>query len=113
MTLTVGQTLWLVPASRWGKPHAVTVTKVGRKWAELGDRETRVNAETLYQDGGQYMSPGRCYVSQDAYEAERNADAAWNALKQAIQYIGRPPSVAAHHIAHAAQLLGVAKANQS
>jgi hypothetical protein len=34
--LTVGQLLYYVPHdTRWSKPQFVTVTKVGRKWAEM------------------------------------------------------------------------------
>lgn len=70
MTLTVGQKLWYVPGERLGAPSAVTVTKVGRVWAEFdGGRGGRCEiAGMMRVDGGAYGWNGRCYISKREHE---------------------------------------------
>lgn len=57
------------------------VTKVGRKWLTLGAGwgEERADIETLVLDGGDYMSPGKAYLSQEAYESETRLQEGWSA----------------------------------
>ncbi len=70
--IQVGQKLWRVASRRrGGNGFEVTVSKVGRKWAELDGYATgRIDLETLCVDGGNYMSPATCYLSRESYEAE-------------------------------------------
>lgn len=42
------------------------VTKVGRKWIYL-DNDHRMDKETMRLDGGDFNSPGRCYLSESDY----------------------------------------------
>lgn len=86
MGLTVGQELWYVPEDRRfvGQAHAVRITKIGRKWAEVGRGLGRVNIETLWVDGGNYSSPGRCWLSREAWEAETIRQEAWSRLKEVV-----------------------------
>jgi hypothetical protein len=72
--LTVGQELWLVPDR--GLARAVKVVKVGRKWADL-DNRGRVDMATMALDGGEYSSPGRCYLSRDEHDREVELRIAW------------------------------------
>jgi len=67
-----------------------TVLRVGRKWAVMDCR--RVNLETLEIDGGDYSSPGRCYLSQEHYEQENRRRRAWNELRYRVNDSGKPPS---------------------
>jgi hypothetical protein len=83
MTLTVGQVLWFVPSHIRDKPEAVTVLKIGRKWAHIG-KHGRVNRETLFVDGGTFASPGRCWLSKEAWEAEVRRQEAWQRLRKDI-----------------------------
>lgn len=84
MTLKVGQELWFVPSnSRRDKPEAVTIEKIGRKWAHIGSAG-RVNLETLVVDGGVHSSPGRCWLNREAWEAETRRQDAWRRLRSAI-----------------------------
>jgi hypothetical protein len=81
MTLTIGQKLWFVPDRRSGMAREVTVSKIGRKWASLDTwGDLRIDVSTLQADGRGYSSPGRCYFSHAAWEAEVALDAAWTAL---------------------------------
>lgn len=107
MPMREGQTLWYVPADmRWSKPREVTVTKIGRKWATLGNFG-RVDITTMYVDGGDYPSPGRCYLSKEDYEVALSADRLWRKLVEKIGYKNRPMDVFADAIRQAAALLGV------
>jgi hypothetical protein len=106
--LTEGQALWWVPQrNRHEEPRGVTVTKVGRTWAQLDNRH-RIDVDTLVADGGDHSPPGRCYLSKKEYDEKVARERAWSDLKRAImQYQGVPPGVTAGDIAEARRLLGV------
>ena len=103
--LTVGQKLWCVPSQRRGSPHEVTVEKVGRKWANIGYRD-RIDIETLRIDGGEYSSPGTCYVSKQAYEDEIKLGQAWEAFRRSIDY-STPKGITIERIQEAQKILGI------
>lgn len=67
-----------------GAPGFVTVTKVGRKWAEISARGYRIDKETLAIDGGGYTSPGRCYLTKDEHDAAENLRRAWSKLRDYV-----------------------------
>lgn len=105
--LQVGDVLWYVPSDkRWDKPHAVTVEKVGRVWADLG-RRFRIDKRTLVVDGRGYTSPGRCYWSKAEWNGIAERCKAWDHIKEAIRYGGPPDGVTIEAIQAAANLLGV------
>jgi hypothetical protein len=91
MNLTVGQKLWYVPSERRDKPFEVTVENVGRKWAKIGYR-LRVDKETLWADGGEYSSPGRCYLSEEDYLRELDFNATWTRFRMKVGNMYYPPS---------------------
>lgn len=90
--LQVGQTLWYVNSDRRrGEPCEVRVKKVGRKWAELEPAWIgRVNIETLWIDGGQYASPGRCYYDREQHAREVRVNELWRDLRNRMPY--SPPT---------------------
>ena len=90
MKLTVGQKLWFVPSDRRGNHSEVTVEKIGRKWATL-DCRYRIDLVSLRADGGEYSSPGACYLNEQVYLEERMLLSAWNAFKRRIEHIYQPP----------------------
>ncbi len=102
--LFVGNSLWWVSNYNAKTQEAVTVTKVGRKWATLSNRH-RINVDTMAVDGGEYVPPGRCYSSRAAYEQEAMASAAWDALRRDIQDAKRPDHVTMDKIFLARALL--------
>ena len=105
--LTEGQKLWWVPLrSRYSKEKEVTVLKVGRKWAQLDNRE-RIDIETLVVDAGQYSPNGCCYLSRDAYEQEYALGKAWEKLKSDLQYKQISNGVTISDIDAARKLLGL------
>lgn len=83
--LQVGQKLWLVPTNRGGNAREVTVQAIGRKWAQM-EHGLRVNMSTLAVDGGQYTSPGQCYLSETDYNDLRALHAAWTTLRDQMGY---------------------------
>jgi hypothetical protein len=105
--LEVGQTLWFVPSdTRWNREREMTVKKVGRKWAKTDER-TRVDIKTLMVCGGNYSSPGRCYLSRDEWESEKARKAAWSDLRRCIDRSWHiPAGVSLDHIKQAMALLG-------
>jgi hypothetical protein len=107
-SLSVGQVLWLVPYDkRMGNPHEVTVTKVGRKWAEIDERHVRVNIETMAAKCGDY-SRGTCYVDRVAWEREQERQATWDKFHGAIRNSYRAPNgVTADQIREAAKTLNI------
>ena len=108
--LVVGQQLYFVPTDqRDGKPRFVTVTRIGRKWATLS-RYERVDMETLVVDGGDFMSPGQCYLSEADYLNEVAVNKAWSRLEGAIRYRFSPPAgITIEDIRQATELLRLAQ----
>lgn len=110
--LTVGQKLWFVRSGRNGRSGdgmEVIVEKVGRKWAEISAGAPRIDIESLVADGGQYTSPGRCYLSEVAYDEIVSLTKAWRDFAQRIgnmQYGSAPVGVTHEAIARAADALG-------
>jgi hypothetical protein len=107
VTLAVGQKLWFVPSdTRYNKgPQECEVAKIGRKWAYLNWRGYRLDINSLRVDGGDYSSPGRCWLSVEEYESHVNSRAVWDAFRKAIDYKPIPDGVTVEHIEEAARLL--------
>lgn len=90
--LKVGQALYWVPReTRFRNPREVTVTKIGRKWVQLDNRE-RIDIESLCADGGQYASPGQCYLSKADYEHAIKLSNNWTALRRDIESLWKAPN---------------------
>lgn len=90
--ISEGDTLWYVPDrenTRGADSFAVTVGKVGRRWAVIRKEGWtydfgRIDKETLCADGGAYTSPGRCWPSQSAYEAHIGKQKTWEKLQRKL-----------------------------
>lgn len=105
--LKVGQKLWWVPNKRWGGPQReVTVEKVGRIWAHLNERN-RIDKQTLIADGGEYSSPGRCYLSKAEYDEYIERVTTWNVFAATVRYKEMPDGVTVADITEAAKLLRI------
>lgn len=107
--MKVGDKLYCVLTRTGGRevPCYVVVEKVGRKWGSLDNRH-RVDLETMELDGQGYVSPGKCYTSQTAYETERDLKATWSVLQRWIGDKWMPPKgVTPGAIKQAAKLLGL------
>lgn len=105
----VGQELYFVPnsmVSRRESPHTVTITKVGRKWLTLSNYY-RVDRDDLRADGGNYSSPGRCWLSQEEYEKACRLALAWEQFKLHLQNIPRPAMLTLDKIREARRVLGM------
>lgn len=72
-------------------PREVTIEKVGRKWAYLLDTDYRIDINTLRIDGGNYLSPGRCYLTLAHYENEVLQYRIWNIFRNTIHNRINPP----------------------
>ena len=110
MTYTVGQQLWYQPNGygRRGLPgYYVTIVKIGRKWLTVS-QVTRVNKETLSADGGEYTSPGQCYLSEADYRIETALDKTWRQLHDDLRhYYRRPPGITMDQIRQIRALCGL------
>lgn len=111
--LTIGQKLWWVGSNYRRHDHdqgEATVTKIGRKWAELSFswRALRIDKNTLIADGGGYTSPGRCYLSRDHFEAAEHVRKVWDEFQTDFRgRYGMPPEMTVERIIEARRLLGL------
>lgn len=108
--LKVGDSLLFVRLRylRQGGPdvYDVTVTKIGRRWVYLSN-DYRIDAETWAADAGEYISPGTCHTSREAYEAALQAEAEWELLKRCVA--GHAPEMSAEAIRAMRETIEAAK----
>mgnify|MGYP001796638063 FL=1 len=64
--IIAGQKVYLVYKDNRRDPMWVEVTKVGRKWAYF-PYNRRFDKNTLFVDGGDFLSPGRVYLEEQDY----------------------------------------------
>jgi len=83
MKLEVGQKLWYVPNSSRDNQQEVTIQNIGRKWAKA-DYVSKIDINTLEVNGGQYSSPGRCYLSKEEYDNYVLIRSVWTELAKKI-----------------------------
>lgn len=101
MTFVVGQTVYVERNHRRPggppEPTPVKVAKVGRKWVTLDDNTHHPGRFELGEtqpfelDGGDYMSPGRVWLTLMDWEIHTRRTAAWRRI-QAAAKASRPPS---------------------
>lgn len=106
--LEVGQELYYVPANRrYATPQVVTVEKIGRKWAQLSNRE-RIDIATRRADGGDYSSPGTCWSSKEEYELAVYTQKLWQAFTDGVKakYCA-PETIGVSEILQAAAVLKI------
>ena len=106
--LEVGQKLWWV--SRSDHSHRkdgreVIVTKIGHKWATL-ENGHRIDLKTMIANGGNYSSPGRCYLSHEDYDRLSRARDAWREFAQCL-IRPCPDDMTSERILEARKLLGL------
>lgn len=105
--LSVGQELFYVKThNKYVKGTCVVVVKIGRKWAELSNGD-RINKDTLWTDGGQYSSPGRCWLSEADYDTHIITYRIWNDFASRISRGAVPDGLTEQAIRQAAALLSV------
>ena len=85
--LVVGQKLYYVPFHSRSDQEEVLVTKIGRKWATIGEgwSSLKISLDTWIADGGRYSSPGRCYLSKKVYEEEQLRCQVWRDFIEWVQ----------------------------
>lgn len=110
-TYEVGQTVWVVPTERYlGKVRECTIVKIGRKWATLDD-QNRFDVEDGFLDGRGLRSPGRVWLSKEAFEKYDARRAAWRDLVARLPY-ECPPSISADDINTIRKIVGLPTAGQ-
>lgn len=114
--LVIGQKLWFVTStnrSRWGaNDYYVSISKIGRKWVyvkhtEGGYDKGRIGIDDLRMDGGDYTSPGECYISKESYEKEKHRNVVWERILNSIRYSACPKNMSIEKLNEFAELLGV------
>lgn len=108
LKLVSNQKLWFVGAGNFRRHRGeVTVTSVGRKWAQIsGVYNGRIAVDTLAADGAGYPSAGQCYASEQAWAEQEGPKHAWQALRLRMP-TECPEGLSVETIAQAAKLLGV------
>jgi hypothetical protein len=92
--LKAGDAVWFVPREKYnGPPRELTVTKVGRKWATLGEgwRSMRADLVTWDVDGGEYSSPGQLYALEDEWQTEKKLEEHWSVFLRWVSRRYRRP----------------------
>lgn len=114
MKYEVGQVLWLNCPERYRASGPITITKVGRKWAEYCHldergrqfRRGKFSMETGYVDCGGYTPVDKVWPSEEAYTAWEVRLETWRKLRDWMSR-GAPASVTTQDICAAAKLLGM------
>ena len=102
----VGQKMWFVRSEkRRGEPREVTVEKSGRVWATLSNGMRCDKSGCV--DGGQYNSPGHCYVSREAYEFDQSRLTAWRKFKCGLEHKKMPAALTIEALAQIAASLEI------
>lgn len=101
--MKVGDRLWYVTDRISRKGEEVTVTKIGRRWAEISNGR-RIDLKTWMADGRGYGSPGRCFASEADHEMETRRRALYFRFSQMVAYSPRD-GVTCEDILEAARLL--------
>lgn len=86
----VGDKLWYQPDGRTSTEKLgseMTITGIGRVWVTMSrGHRFKKDDERMAVDGGQYSSPGRFFLSQDHYRADRDLDRAWDWFRRQVGY---------------------------
>ncbi len=101
-----GQSLWWVGSDNAKTQRAVSITKIGRKWATLSNGH-RIDIESMAVDGGGYNPPGECYESQQAYEQAIALLVAWQKFTRDVRDMQRPTHMTIEKIAQVRALLSI------
>ena len=82
----VGNEIYVVPEDlRWRKPHAAVITKIGRKYATLGEGYGAQRADLgTGRVGDNAYSYAKAWPSKDAYENYKRLQATWDALRRRV-----------------------------
>lgn len=110
MNYTLGQKLWFDPThyNRHNGGFEITISKVGRKWAEYKVHGVtyRVEIGTTKVDGGKYISPGTLWESQAAWEEHKALVDAWNDFARRVSVGSAPSGLTMKELKAAKKLLG-------
>ena len=84
--LKAGDALFVVFSDTWRNSEIVKISKVGRKWLHLAvyGADYKADIETLRLDGGNYSSPGQCYLSEIDYINHQNRLKVWSEISQLV-----------------------------
>lgn len=108
----LGLMLWYEPTDlRHSTGFPLKVTKVGRKWVDLGDdrypQRYRVAIGQVAVDGGQYSSPGRVWLSQSECLVRRDLEKQWRDVAHEMLRSQPPAGLMPEHMREAKRLLGI------
>jgi len=91
--VTIGQQLWFVPDRRPSGSGYDTVAKIGREWVTMSGHNPyrfRKDDPKMRADGKSYSSPGRYYLSKEAYEEESRLNRRFQNLIRRVPQYHRP-----------------------
>jgi hypothetical protein len=109
MEYYVGKTLFFKGHNDAGyHDRYVEVTKIGRKWVELSNRQ-RVLLTSVDVDGGEYSSPGRLYETLEDYQKELEIKKAWYSFVNCLAHTNPPEGMTLEKIDQLRVLVGLKK----
>lgn len=106
--LKEGDTVFVTWNQRHNQNRYYTVAKVGRKWVTLVGRTGRFEKETGLLDGGIYTSPGRAWLSKEAYDASCRVERKWSLFRRTVSgHTVKPNHIGEADLDNLLQLMGV------
>lgn len=106
--LSVGQQLWFAPGDTVKGTSFVTVTKAGRKSADLSNGMHLDTRTMIAYQGNVEHSMGRCWLSREEWATWAYRVALWRELSKTRRWKLFPPNdVSVEDIQEAARLLGI------
>lgn len=71
----------------------VVISKVGRKWVHFnnGWHQHKADISSLVVDGNGYTSPGRLWLSVEAYETHQEVQSEWSELRFRLERMYKYP----------------------
>lgn len=110
--LAVGMTVWVVYSRRHGDGVERTITKIGRKWAYTDLRNQRFDINSWCIDGGDYVSTGEVYASEQAFKDHLALQKEWQSfhgIVRQLSWSNVPGGMTLEKIQQIKALLGMAE----
>jgi len=106
MEYTVGQKVWFESTARYINSREMSVTRVGRKWVEIGVHKIEKGSNRLIGFDGNTI--GTLHVSKEEAEAAKKLESEFSRLKGEVSTLWSTPNgVTLEKIAQVREILGL------
>lgn len=112
--MSPGDTFYVMFKCRSRRPEDVTVTSVGRIWANVDNRSYRIRISDQQVVERNFGVVGHAYRTKQEHDDSELLNSLWRKFASSINRGYRPPDgITAQHIKSAAELLGISLENRS